>query len=41
MTQFYIEVRGKKHYYNSVEAAVTAANQIFKKTGIVVGVFHS
>lgn len=36
---FYIEVEGKRHFYNDIDLAIKAANEVFNKTGIVLGVF--
>ena len=38
---FYIESKGKKHYYNSIDDALNTANKIFQATGIVVGIFRT
>lgn len=36
---FYIEVKGKRSYYADIEKAISAANEVFKHTGIVLGIF--
>lgn len=38
---FYIEIKGKKHFYNNIESATKAANEVFKKTNIVLGIFRT
>lgn len=38
MRCFYIEVYGRKHKYRTLEDAKIAAELIFQKTGIVVGI---
>lgn len=37
---FYMVINGKEHKYATIEAAVSAANEVFKQTGIVLGIFH-
>lgn len=38
---FYIEVKCRRHYYNSIDDALNTANKIFQATGIVVGIFRT
>ena len=37
---YYMEIKGKKHKYSSLDAAVDAANQVFEQTGIILGIYH-
>lgn len=37
---FCLEIKGKLVYYSTIESAVNAANEVFKRSGIILGVFR-
>ena len=38
---YYIEVKGRRHYYATLEAAKAVCAEVFEKTRIVLGIYRT